>query len=686
MSQLENSPSANPHYLVIHKVHCFQQDTNHKNHETTTFLDTPRLFEGDSKVSPLRGTQKFHNVDHYLEDHPEVNFLVERKYSCEEYHELKRTEFERLQIPTVDPETALQLRPYLFVLRKSVEPATPGNETLTVLSQDLRSAIDAMKAHFSANFVNWVDDMRFRLDAPYLPLHHIKSLFNDWAPQLLNKEELKQARLLFEYVQSSYGADYEEADELFSKGQVSKTHLYTLFLPGETVVTYEDGQPLAFSLQSCSRISGRHGITLRCYNWDFDGAFHRAQHSIEVYWPKSDPAIVPIDSLEAYPLRSDRTGLEQRLRVRGQTFWGLRKGKLVSYESDSRTFEMPVTIPRYMVDISMHRQLSDDSDIPEPRDDLGQHAMDNDTPPEDPFVLLLPAYVKGFGFHDKKWRNLLVEDICPVQWNKRAFRQIILAHHKKELIEALVSEHVAMVYPADVVEGKGNGLIILLHGGPGTGKTLTAESVAEIAEKPLYRVTCGNIGTEPETAEKYLESVLHIGSIWKAVVLLDESDVFLEERSQMDLKRNALVSVFLRVLEYYEGILILTSNRVGLFDEAFKSRVQLALHYPPLDENGRWKIWQNILFLLRNEPGSRSINYEELENRIDSLARHSLNGRQIRNAIKSARQLANHRKQTLDCSHLEQVISVLSEFERDIADAHGHSDNEWAKFQHFRSE
>lgn len=48
-----------------------------------------------------------------------------------------------------------------------------------------------------------------------------------------------------------------------------------------------------------------------------------------------------------------------------------------------------------------------------------------------------------------------------------------------------------------------------------------------------------------------------------AVVLLDEADVFLEERDVRDLNRNALVSVFLRALEYYEGILILTSNRVG---------------------------------------------------------------------------------------------------------------------------
>ena len=70
-----------------------------------------------------------------------------------------------------------------------------------------------------------------------------------------------------------------------------------------------------------------------------------------------------------------------------------------------------------------------------------------------------------------------------------------------------------------------------------------------------------------------LTRCLDIGTIWGCVVLLDEADVFLEERTQTDLQRNALVSVFLRVLEYYEGILILTSNRVGIFDEAFMSRV-----------------------------------------------------------------------------------------------------------------
>jgi MoxR-like ATPase len=65
--------------------------------------------------------------------------------------------------------------------------------------------------------------------------------------------------------------------------------------------------------------------------------------------------------------------------------------------------------------------------------------------------------------------------------------------------------HITTSASTDVIEGKGNGLIVLLHGGPGTGKTLTAESVAELTGKPLYRVTCGDIGTNAEDVEKVYE-------------------------------------------------------------------------------------------------------------------------------------------------------------------------------------
>jgi SpoVK/Ycf46/Vps4 family AAA+-type ATPase len=319
------------------------------------------------------------------------------------------------------------------------------------------------------------------------------------------------------------------------------------------------------------------------------------------------------------------------------------------------------------------------------------------------FSLLLPPSIKGFGFHNKKWSQyqtigfidptnmsnvdeLLVEHIEEISWNKNVFTDdLVLDEGKKELIQALVTVHLERTVKtkADFMTGKGEGLLILLHGGPGTGKTLTAESVAELAARPLYRVTCGDIGTDPEEVEKYLNSVLFIGSTWNCVVLLDEADVFLEERTKLDLQRNALVSVFLRVLEYYDGILILTSNRIGTFDEAFKSRVQLSLHYPPLTRKDRVRVWENFVALLENS--SDTTKFPEIRQRLDSLAIHKLNGRQIRNTMNTARQLAQFKKEPLGYRHLNQAIQNVLEFEKYVTKLHDdQTDEEYAEMHGIR--
>lgn len=366
-----------------------------------------------------------------------------------------------------------------------------------------------------------------------------------------------------------------------------------------------------------------------------------------------------------------------------------------------------------MVDSATYRQMH--ANVSPQRDDLGPESMELDEPPQDPFILLLPSTIRGFGMGDKKWsmlvagslqlklflessaffaqyemtdnglEQLLVEHIGPVQWNKDVFdRHLVLGRQKKDIIKALVTVHIASssFTTTDIIEGKGKGLIILLHGGPGTGKTLTAESVAELAERPLYRVTCGDIGTDAEGVEKYLTSVLYIGTRWGCVVLLDEADVFLEERTQTDLQRNALVSVFLRVLEYYEGILILTTNRVGSFDEGFKSRVQLAMHYPSLDPDSRLEIWDNFVKMARND--GDDVRYDEIHEKIDTLARNPFNGREIRNIVNNARQLAKYRKESLAYDHFKQAIGIANEFQEYVLNMHGQSDEEWARSQRTR--
>ena len=307
--------------------------------------------------------------------------------------------------------------------------------------------------------------------------------------------------------------------------------------------------------------------------------------------------------------------------------------------------------------------------------------------PLDTVILLLPPDIYGFYLNEKKWVHLFVDCIYPVCWNKKAYDRLVLPEQTKDLVRALVTVRTSQRgvkqgigvagKRTDITTGKGNGLIMLLHGGPGTGKTLTGESVAEIAEMPLYRVTCGDIGTNAEAVERYLSTVLHLGKIWNCVLLLDEADVFLEERSMADLKRNSLVSVFLRILEYYDGILILTSNRVGMFDEAFKSRIQVALHYENLNRASRKKIWQNFIDML--EEDDEDVNFDEIKLHLDDLAGKELNGRQIRNVLTTARQLAIFRNERLDWEHLVQALSVSSDFSAYLERIQGHTDDQRAR-------
>jgi SpoVK/Ycf46/Vps4 family AAA+-type ATPase len=141
--------------------------------------------------------------------------------------------------------------------------------------------------------------------------------------------------------------------------------------------------------------------------------------------------------------------------------------------------------------------------------------------------------------------------------------------------------------------------------------------------------------------------------------------------------------VFLRILEYYDGILILTSNRVGILDEAFKSRIQVALHYEDHTVSARKAIWKNFLNILESSGANADIG--ELEEHLAELSEEVLNGRQIRNAMTTARQLALHKKQRMDWTHLEQALSTAKEFDRYLEKVQGgHSDKQWARDNRWR--
>lgn len=178
--------------------------------------------------------------------------------------------------------------------------------------------------------------------------------------------------------------------------------------------------------------------------------------------------------------------------------------------------------------------------------------------------LIASPVVLGFAFAEKLWLEFTVSGVKDIVWNEGAYDSLVLENNTKAIVKALVESH--KYHPAksidDVIQGKGKGLVAVLHGPPGTGKTLTAEGISELLRCPLYMVSAGELGTDSRTLEGELQKILDIAHAWGAVLLLDEADVFLEKRTIQDIHRNALVSIFLRLLEYFQGIIFLTTNRV----------------------------------------------------------------------------------------------------------------------------
>ncbi|KAL2872886.1 hypothetical protein SGCOL_011975, partial [Colletotrichum sp. CLE4] len=263
-----------------------------------------------------------------------------------------------------------------------------------------------------------------------------------------------------------------------------------------------------------------------------------------------------------------------------------------------------------------------------------------------------------------------VASLKPVQFAADAWKRLVLKTEYKEIIWAMVKSYLAHNTGfQDLVAGKGEGLVVLLHGPPGVGKTLTAECVAESFKKPLYMVTAGDLGTNPETLESKLSSIFDHAVAWDAILLLDEADIFLQDRDYDNLHRNALVSIFLRTLEYFNGIMFLTSNRVGAFDQAFQSRIHITIGMPEFDESLRkevWKIFIQDLGRKRRDGSPALLSREECKalgsEVTKSWASQPLNGRQIRNCVRSALALAEDKGIKPDASHFNKVLKLGNAF------------------------
>ncbi|KAK0441848.1 P-loop containing nucleoside triphosphate hydrolase protein [Armillaria borealis] len=430
----------------------------------------------------------------------------------------------------------------------------------------------------------------------------------------------------------------------------------------EFEVRYDGHKRIPYGLVICDIIS------------DDGDSFGIAQVEIEIKFFSGSKAI---QDLEVYPLvfHPEAEALREHAIARGKKFAGFKEPSYKEVQSGPALTK--VVEPQPLTKVS-------DSEVKEERQKVSVYGrvmidpvafrlfepntkyntvvrkgMDRDLLTDEQYMICNPV-VLGFSFGTKMWGGFALDRLVEIDWSDEPFNSLVLGEKQKKLIYALVKQHATRtaLYD-DVVREKGKGLIGLLSGKPGCGKTLTAEAVAEVTRRPLYVISAGELGMNPSDVDKTFVRILQLTQKWNAVLLLDEAEVFLQKRSTEDIARNALVSIFLRQLEYYQGILLLTTNLAAQCDPALESRIHFCVHYPDLDYNARSVVWRTFLAKGTLDPAQGISDFD-----LDRLARLELNGRQIKNIVGSAQSIALQYNAPLSVEHVDMVLEVMSEWRK----------------------
>jgi len=253
-------------------------------------------------------------------------------------------------------------------------------------------------------------------------------------------------------------------------------------------------------------------------------------------------------------------------------------------------------------------------------------------------------FVRIFSLDHKQYCYVDIRDIQTYEFDNDAMKWLVLPPKITGMLTNIFHTPTELLM-GDIIKGKHGGLVILACGDTGVGKTLTAEVYAEVTNRPLYVLEMSELGTKVDIVEKNLSVIFARVAKWNAVLLFDEVDIFLRTRDS-DLERSAIVGVFLRLMDYYRGVMFLTTNIPDVLDFALKSRVTIRIDYPKLDNDSKQKIWANLF-------KQASINYT---GSYDILVKQPLNGRQIRNAVRLTK-IMHPSSPSVDDKDMVEVLS-----------------------------
>ncbi|CZR67354.1 uncharacterized protein PAC_17253 [Phialocephala subalpina] len=636
--------------------------------ETTSnpYSNTFAALDEDNDVLPVEGTK--------CEIH-----MYERRYNSRGEAVLlqsgSRSDFNRAEKPFVD--AALVLVRY-YSIKRDLETTR-----LDIRSPYIRTALKAVVGSYPGVNINSSGPILI-YDAPRC-LFHYRAELQAYASKSQDKNVKEHVKFCLEYMKKILAREICSYEKLMQNGDVPPglefQDLWMAFKPG-SLLYYKDwsGIPFICRLRTMtkyepSELVGYWDVKTEMIATSLDGKdFNYIFYVVRIdkfdgYKPFTEMNIFPLEYCE------EKERISQFAMERGRMYTTLLGVHHLMYngivkptgaEAYRRSYEH--IEERIIVDNGEYSDGNGDKirgRIPDTK--IFRTERDDHLRMSDEELAICFPLTYGFSLATKRWGLYHVSDLRPVKYNKDAFQSLVLAEGLKKILSSLVkSQDERTARFDDLIAGKGKGLIILLHGPPGVGKTFTAESIADYSERPLYTLSRSDFRPFA-TSDKLLSLSLARASKWNSIVLLDEADVFMQERggSGSDMLRNEQVSVLLRILEYFEGTLILTTNRVETIDAAFKSRIHLCLTYPPLSAKARSGLWKTFVLKATNPEHPRWLDAKFLK----KVSAEEINGREIKNIVRVAHALAVNDKRALSAKDILQGLQYLKDFERDFSKA-----------------
>ncbi|KAI0099815.1 P-loop containing nucleoside triphosphate hydrolase protein [Nemania sp. FL0031] len=608
------------------------------------------------------------------------------------YHTVPNKEGRLKVKPIVDPfENEARVNSdntYALVISREFtvdDQSAPKSVTLKINSPQLLQTFQ----HVVGSYPAVPSDFKspFEIKSPFQMLVHYWEKLDAHRNKTPDNETRMHLNLLFQFMDNEIGPERTKILNMIDKGQITYLAAWVIFRPGDVLYTAVMDQGW---LVRCVKTVYEENKTIgpyfevHCTYTDHDGkdvgeAAYKVTLRQKVLFGAENPA--SITGLPIFPrIYIENERLEEALSKRGKKFLDLRGCFVQAYDGLAQylkeppwtwwDYDMadapPIWLPYTLANLGPLKETG--RVVLDKRTFRQDHAsktagvaLDASADP-----VFCPPFTFGYSLAKKEWCRFLVDQLHSVHWRADAWDKLILEEEQKQVLQALVTSHSYPENARDQPEQKGKGLVILLHGSPGSGKTLSAESSAELTHRALVSASTASLDTEssPFIFERNLRRLLQYATLWKAIVLLDEADVFLEMREEKagSAERNALVAIFLKELEYFSGIIFLTTNRVETFDWAMKSRVHLALGFSKPDSSVRRQMWTQALGTV--PPDELAI--ADVAQAAGILADRSLNGREIYNTLNTAQTIAKFERKKLLLEHIQKVMKVRDSFDKKL--------------------